>query len=324
VPPSARWPSDSHTVYALSVANGRERWSFTVDGRVDSTPTIYKGMVLFGSADGCVNSLRAKDGVLAWKFLAAPEIRLVSSYGQLESVWPVHGSVLIQNDVVYTSAGRNTYLDDGITFYKLDPATGNVLNKNVLYNFDPETGAQLGPEGGFDMDGVNTDILSGDGENVFMKQERLDGSLQKGAKGAPHLFGVHGFLGEEWFVRSYWLLGTNVRAGWGAWASGNETRQLPDCFCFQDSLHPRCQGRNCDFELKNGSGFGPRFNQKPIYRCPPCRPCIWATRIRNHFSPARRSLPRRFNRGPQLRRQPGWRCRVRYFGLTEMGHLRYQ
>jgi hypothetical protein len=180
-------------------------------------------MVLFGSADGCVYSLRAKDGVLVWKFLAAPEIRLVSSYGQLESVWPVHGSVLIQNDAIYTSAGRNTYLDDGITFYKLNPMTGSVLNKNVLYNFDPETGAQLGPEGGFDMDGVNTDILSGDGENVFMKQERLDGSLQKGAKDAPHLFGVHGFLGEEWFVRSYWLLGTNVRAGWGAWASGNET-----------------------------------------------------------------------------------------------------
>jgi hypothetical protein len=180
-------------------------------------------MVLFGSADGCIYALRAKDGVLAWKFQAAPEVRLISSYGQLESAWPVHGSVLIQNDVIYTSAGRNTYLDNGITFYKMDPMTGNVLNKNVLYNFNPETGTQLGPEGGFDMDGVNTDILSGDGENVFMKQERLDGSLQKGAKDAPHLFGVHGFLGEEWFVRSYWLLGTNVRAGWGAWASGNET-----------------------------------------------------------------------------------------------------
>lgn len=215
--------TDSHTVYALNAADGRERWSFTVDGRVDSAPTIYKGMVLFGSADGHIYALRAKDGVLAWKFLAAPEVRLIPSYGQLESVWPVHGSVLVQNDAIYTSAGRNTYLDDGITFYKFDPVTGGLLGKNVLYNFDPQTGAQLGPEGGFDMDGVNTDILSGDGENVFMKQERLDGSLQKGAKDEPHLFGVHGFLGEEWFVRSYWLLGTNVRAGWGAWASGNET-----------------------------------------------------------------------------------------------------
>lgn len=232
--------TDSHTIYALNVADGIEKWSFTVDGRVDSTPTIYKGMVLFGSADGCIYALRAKDGVLTWKFLAAPEVRLISSYGQLESAWPVHGSVLVQNDVIYTSAGRNTYLDDGITFYKMNPMTGNVLNKNVLYNFDPETGAQLGFEGGFDMDGVNTDILSGDGENVFMKQERLDGSLQKGTKDVPHLFGVHGFLGEEWFVRSYWLLGTNVRAGWGAWASGNETTF----------------GRIISFDDQNAYGYG--------------------------------------------------------------------
>jgi len=233
--------TDSHTVYALNAANGQEKWSFTVDGRVDSTPTVYKGMVLFGSADGWLYCLRAADGALAWKFLAAPEIRLVSSYGQLESVWPVHGSVLIQNDALYTSAGRNTYLDDGITFYKMDPVTGKVLNKNVLYNFDPVTGEQLGPEEGrFDMDGVNTALLTGDGQNVFMKQERLDGSLQKLDKSKPHLFGIHGFLGEEWFVRSYWLLGTNVRAGWGGWASGNETTF----------------GRIMTFDDENAYGYG--------------------------------------------------------------------
>ncbi|MHC4581927.1 MAG: hypothetical protein ACYS14_10755, partial [Planctomycetota bacterium] len=123
---------------------------------------------------------------------------------------------------------------------KMGPVTGNVLDKNVLYNFDPVTGEQLGPEGGFDMDGVNTDILSGDGQNVFMKQERLDGSLQKIAKDVPHLFGVHGFLGEEWFVRSYWLLGTNVRAGWGGWASGNETTF----------------GRIMTFDEENAYGYG--------------------------------------------------------------------
>ncbi len=215
--------TDAHTVYALDATQGTEKWRFTGDGRIDSAPTIYRGMVLFGGADGGVYCLRAKDGVLAWRFQAAPERRLISSYGQLESAWPVHGSVLIQDNALYTSAGRNTYLDDGITLYKLDPATGKVLDKTVITNFDPETGAQLGPEAAFDMDGVNTDILSGDGTNIFMKQERFDASLQKGPKNIPHLFGVHGFLGEEWFVRSYWLLGTNVRAGWGAWASGNET-----------------------------------------------------------------------------------------------------
>jgi outer membrane protein assembly factor BamB len=231
---------DRHTVHALDVAQGTIKWSFTVDGRIDSTPTCYQGKVLFGAADGCVYCVRAADGVLVWRFQAAPERRLVASYGQLESVWPVHGAVLIQDHAIYTSAGRNTYLDGGITLYKLDPATGKVWHKNVITNIDPETGAQLGPEAAFDMDGVNTDILSGDGENLFMKQERFDSTLQKGEKKIPHLFGIHGFLGEEWFVRSYWLLGTNVRAGWGAWASGNETTF----------------GRILAFDEENAYGYG--------------------------------------------------------------------
>lgn len=215
--------TDTHTVYALDAGQGTIKWGFTADGRIDSAPTIYRGMVLFGAADGCVYNVRARDGKLVWRFHAAPQRRLVTSYGQLESVWPVHGSVLIQDNTLYTSAGRNTYLDDGITLYRLDPKTGKVLQKNLVCNFDPETGDQLGAEAAFDMDGVNTDILSSDGETLFMKQMCFDASLQRTNKIMPHLFGVHGFLGEEWFVRSYWLLGTDVRAGWGGWASGDET-----------------------------------------------------------------------------------------------------
>jgi outer membrane protein assembly factor BamB len=215
--------TDAHSVYALDRADGSQRWSFTAEGRIDSPPAVHRGRVLFGAADGCVYCLRAEDGALAWRFEAAPERRLITSYGQLESVWPVHGAVLIQEGALYTSAGRNTYLDGGITLYKMDPVTGRVLLRNQISNIDRDTGAQLGPEAAFDMDGVNTAILSGDGVNIFMKQERFDAGLQKGPKSIPHLFGVHGFLGEEWFVRSYWLLGTNVRSGWGAWASGNET-----------------------------------------------------------------------------------------------------
>ena len=42
---------DEHTVYALDANSGDEIWSHTVGGRVDSPPTIYKGMAIFGSAD---------------------------------------------------------------------------------------------------------------------------------------------------------------------------------------------------------------------------------------------------------------------------------
>ncbi|NQT11370.1 MAG: PQQ-binding-like beta-propeller repeat protein, partial [Planctomycetes bacterium] len=103
--------SDAHTVHALDAATGKRLWQFTANGRIDSPPTIHQGLVLFGSADGWVYSLRASDGQLAWRFLAAPVDRRVGYFDQVESAWPVHGSVVVDHGAVYFSAGRSTYLD---------------------------------------------------------------------------------------------------------------------------------------------------------------------------------------------------------------------
>jgi outer membrane protein assembly factor BamB len=43
---------DTHTVHALDAGTGRALWKYTAGGRIDSPPTCYGGMVLFGSADG--------------------------------------------------------------------------------------------------------------------------------------------------------------------------------------------------------------------------------------------------------------------------------
>jgi len=212
---------DAHTIYALSATEGKMLWTFTAEGRIDSSPTFYQGALLFGSADGHVYCLRAEDGELAWRFRAAPHERLIGSFGQLESLWPVNGSVIVQNGQVFVAAGRNTYLDGGIVLYRLDPATGAEISQTVICDVDPETGKQTGVEGsgGFDMQGVRMDLLSGDGETVFMKHYRFDGKGQPMTENKPHLLSVDGFLGEEWFVRSYWIYGTTVRAGWGGWAA---------------------------------------------------------------------------------------------------------
>ena len=213
--------TDSHAVCALRADNGEPLWRFTAGARVDSPPTFYRGLIVFGSADGWVYCLRAEDGQLAWRFRAAPQARLVVAFDQLESTWPVHGSVLIQNDTLYVAAGRNSYLDGGILLYRLDPLSGKALSRTTVYHLDPETGRQIGREGsrGFDMEGVRSDLLSGDGESVFMKHVRFDRNGREMEETSPHLFSVDGFLGEEWFVRSYWILGTSVGAGWGAWAN---------------------------------------------------------------------------------------------------------
>jgi outer membrane protein assembly factor BamB len=83
-------------------------------------------MAIFGSADGWVYCLRAQDGKLAWKLRAAPIDRRIMVRGQLESLWPVPGSVLIDNGTLYFAAGRNTHLDSGLFYYAADPVTGQI------------------------------------------------------------------------------------------------------------------------------------------------------------------------------------------------------
>ena len=228
--------TDRHSVYGIGADDGRMLWSFAAGGRVDSSPTIYGGKVLFGSSDGWVYAVRADDGRLVWRFRAAPEDMQAGVFEQLESVWPVHGAVLVQNDTVYAVAGRSTYLDCGIVLYRLNPRTGEQLSRTVVCDLDPETGQQVGAEGGskFDMEGSLADILSGDGQGVFMKHLSFTSAGLETMETKAHLFSVMGFLGEEWFVRNYWLVGTQVGGGWGNWADA--ARQVPAgrILCFGD------------------------------------------------------------------------------------------
>jgi len=78
---------DAHTLYALSARTGEVQWKFTADGRIDSPPTIYHGLALFGSKDGYAYCLRASDGQLVWRFLAAPADRRIACFDQIESAW---------------------------------------------------------------------------------------------------------------------------------------------------------------------------------------------------------------------------------------------
>ncbi|MHC4796588.1 MAG: outer membrane protein assembly factor BamB family protein, partial [Planctomycetota bacterium] len=145
---------DTHTVYSLDAQDGKQIWSYTAGGRVDSPPTISKGLALFGSADGYVYCLRASDGEFVWRFRAARDNRRVVAYGQLESVWPVHGSVLVQEGTVYFAAGRSSFLDGGIYLYRLDLKTGKKLAETCINSRVPETDEE--PQKsikGFDMPG---------------------------------------------------------------------------------------------------------------------------------------------------------------------------
>ncbi len=215
---------DAHSVHALDAATGEQIWSFTANGRVDSPPTIWRGLVLFGSADGHVYCLSANEGRLVWRYRAAPEDKRMMAFDQLESVWPVHGSVLVQNDVLYCVAGRSMFLDGGMRLLRLDPKTGQKLSETILDDKDPDTKENLQVHiQGLNMPVALPDILSSDGRYVYMRSLPFDlKGKRKFVTYVPvkeqqgddlHLFCPTGFLDDSLWHRTYWGYGR-------AWASG--------------------------------------------------------------------------------------------------------
>ncbi|MCD6304377.1 MAG: PQQ-binding-like beta-propeller repeat protein, partial [Planctomycetes bacterium] len=207
---------DEHTLWALDEATGRTAWQFTAGGRIDSPPTAWRSgsgqgtwRVVFGCRDGRVYSLRASDGAMAWRRLAAPADRRVIAYGQVESAWPVHGSVLVDGGAAYVTAGRSSYLDGGIRLLKLSAATGEVLSKGCIYSPDPNTGRQPAQFGPASMPGALWDILSCDEGCVYMRQMVFDKLFRLKPAGSSHLLTLTGFLDATWPHRSYWIFGTH-------------------------------------------------------------------------------------------------------------------
>ncbi len=224
---------DAGIVHCLDAATGRIAWQYAAGSRVDSAPALYRGLVLFGSADGRVTCLRLSDGEVVWTFLAAPAHMNTVAFDQVESLWPVHGSVLVLNDVAYVSAGRSTWLDGGIDLYGLDPASGQVVCSTRWESRHPTIGeakaqqdakfvqrvsqnvadyrTHLEPDrsDAFSMrGGTKSDVLVSDGTNVFLHQAKFNAKLQRQEDLTRHLFSTSSLLDGTENHRSHWVLGT--------------------------------------------------------------------------------------------------------------------
>ena len=202
--------TDAHAVHALSAADGQRLWSYTAEARVDSPPTVCKGLAVFGSADGRVYALRASDGALAWRFQAAPQERRVMVRDQLESPWPVPGSVLAHEGQGWFAAGRSSYLDGGIHLFALEFDTGKVVHEQTIYSADPKTGKMPLETAGMTMSGLLNDIPSAIGSNVFIRQ--LNVTSTNGPE-QDHLFSTAGYLDPSWFNRTAWGIGQAKTSG---------------------------------------------------------------------------------------------------------------
>ncbi|MHC4118172.1 MAG: outer membrane protein assembly factor BamB family protein [Planctomycetota bacterium] len=198
---------DEHRVVALDCSTGKVLWDFTAGGRVNTPPTIHKGMALFGSADGWAYCLQVSDGELSWARRLAPRDRLIGSMGQLESAWPVHGSILVgetpSGAVAYAAAGRSSYLDGGIHLYALQPESGQVIEHRVEHSLDPKTGKMPAGDAS-NVPGMLADILVGNGTAVWMRRHQVFGGSQEKQQ---HVYATGGFRDDTWFNRTTWSMG---------------------------------------------------------------------------------------------------------------------
>ncbi|MDZ4685674.1 MAG: PQQ-binding-like beta-propeller repeat protein [Planctomycetaceae bacterium] len=232
---------DQHTLHALDAKTGDSKWTYTAGGRIDSPPTFWKGRLVFGCVDGWVYCLRAADGALIWRYRGAPVDRRLMSFEQLESVWPVHGSVLVEQDVAHFVVGRSSFLDGGMWYLRLDPRTGKKLSETVLNDRDPKTGKDIQERlQTLQMPVGLNDLLCSDGTCVFLKSQKftLDGERQEigpisgeaAVQGGTqtgegrHIFAPMGFLDDTWYHRSYWVYGKNFAGGHnGYYQAGKHT-----------------------------------------------------------------------------------------------------
>jgi len=204
---------DGHAVCAMKTTDGKIVWRFSAEGRIDSPPTYYQGLLLFGSRDGSAYCLRAADGSLVWRFCPL-ERRMICAYGQMESAWPICGSILIRDGLAYFAAGRNSFTDGGIFLYALDPRSGKVVHQKRMYGPYGENGFPIENREvvkGMSIEGFKGDIFIADDRLLYLRHQAFTPTLTpvrlQDVK-QPHLIPSHGFLEAIPQHRSFWTIDT--------------------------------------------------------------------------------------------------------------------
>jgi outer membrane protein assembly factor BamB len=185
---------DAYAVYCLGMTDGSREWKYLANGPVDSPPTIYQGLCIFGCGDGSVYCLDAESGELAWRFKTSKIERRIGGEDRLESPLRIHGSTLALDDAVYFAAGYSSNLDGGIRLYGIDAWTGEQRSSGCLAS------GHWGDDGQW---GFLADILVSDGTTIGMRGVHFDKELEK-TRGGGLLVASTGLLEDAWFHRMGW------------------------------------------------------------------------------------------------------------------------
>ncbi|MCD6360641.1 MAG: PQQ-binding-like beta-propeller repeat protein, partial [Armatimonadetes bacterium] len=119
------------SIRAFGVETGEELWRFHTEGPVRFAPVVWEGKIYAGSDDGWLYCLAADSGALLWRVRGAPDDRDDWRHlgnARLISCWPVRCGPVVDDGVVYFSAGIWPTL--GVFVKALDAETGETLWTN--------------------------------------------------------------------------------------------------------------------------------------------------------------------------------------------------
>lgn len=133
-------------VYALNLKDGSKVWTFQTEGKVYSTPEVWKNHLLVGGSDHKIYCLDARTGILKWSY---------------EAEKAVLGSPLIEKGVAFIGASDGRFrafdLRSGRLLWDFEGVKGHVSAKPLLYQgklyfgswgndfyaLDPKTGTKI-------------------------------------------------------------------------------------------------------------------------------------------------------------------------------------
>lgn len=121
--------NQSGEIICLSLKDGRKKWSFMTEGSIFSSPAISKERVVTGSADGSVYCIETKTGKLDWKKQTGASVL---------------GSPLIRDKVIYIGGSKKFFafdLESGNRVWTYKGLGGPVVSTPVWYKGDIIIGA---------------------------------------------------------------------------------------------------------------------------------------------------------------------------------------
>jgi len=130
-------------IVALDAEDGRTRWSRKLPSRAESSPLVDRGRIFFGSEDGTVYSLRARDGSIRWRYDAGGAVKAGLAMDRHRTLYfgayggSVHAIRARDGSVKWrTSAGGNLYSTPAVAYDRVyvGSTDGNV------YSFGASTG----------------------------------------------------------------------------------------------------------------------------------------------------------------------------------------